>query len=187
MNPRPTSPDLADRARFEQLYASCHRAVLGYVLRRVTHPEDGADVIAETFLVAWRRLDEVPEGEGARLWLYGVARRTLANQRRGERRRTALADRLRSELAAAPVAEEHQSHLREIADALTRLSEGERELLRLEGWEGLDARQIATVLGISQNAVRIRLHRARRRLARALAALDHDTVTYPTAVRGETR
>jgi RNA polymerase sigma factor (sigma-70 family) len=187
MNPRPTSSDLADRARFEQLYVSCHGVVLGYVLRRVNHPEDGADVIAETFLVAWRRLDEVPEGEEARLWLYGVARRVLANQLRGDRRRTALADRLRSELAVAQAADEDIPGLREIADALGRLTEPERELLKLEGWEGLNARQIATVLDISQNAVRIRLHRARRRLARELAALEYDAATYPTAVTGESR
>lgn len=181
------SPDLEARARFEALYASCHRALVGYVLRRVAVPENGADVIAETFLVAWRRLDEVPEGEEARLWLYGVARRTLANQRRGERRRTALAERLRAELAVAPAAGEHESGLREIADALARLTDGDAELLRLEGWEGLDSRQIATVLGISPNAVRIRLHRARRRLARELAAADQAVAACPTAPRGEIR
>lgn len=181
------SRDLGDRARFEALYASCHKAILGYVLRRVAQPQDGADVIAETFLVAWRRLDEVPQGEEACLWLYGVARRALANQRRGEQRRTALAERLRTELAVASVTYEPGSRLSEVVDALARLPEGERELLRLEGWEGLDARQIATVLGISQNAVRIRLYRARRRLARKLAAPDHDTVACSTAVKGETR
>jgi RNA polymerase sigma factor (sigma-70 family) len=177
--------ELADRARFEALYASCHKAILGYVLRRVAQPEDGADVIAETFLVAWRRLDDVPEGEEARLWLYGVARRALANQRRGEQRRTALAERLRTDLAIASTTYESGSRLSEVIDALARLPEGERELLRLEGWEDLDARQIATVLGISQNAIRIRLHRARRRLARELAAIDRDTVACSTAVRGD--
>ncbi len=187
MDPHPSSRGLSDRARFEALYASCQKAIFGYVLRRVTHPEDGADVIAETFLVAWRRLDEVPDGEEARLWLYGVARRALANQRRGEQRRTALAERLRTELATAPAAYESEFRLSEIVDALASLTERERELLRLEGWEALDAGQIATVLGISQNAVRIRLHRARRRLARELAALDRDTVARSTAVRGETR
>lgn len=143
-------------------------------------------MIAETFLVAWRRLDEVPEGEEARLWLYGVARRALANQRRGEHRRTALAERLRSELAIASVAYEPESRLSEVMAALARLPEDERELLKLEGWEGLDSLQIATILGISQNAVRIRLHRARRRLARELGALDHDTVARSSAVSGGT-
>ncbi|MEO8967249.1 MAG: sigma-70 family RNA polymerase sigma factor [Solirubrobacteraceae bacterium] len=181
------SRGLSDRARFEALYASCQKAIFGYVLRRVTRPEDGADVIAETFLVAWRRLDEVPDGEEACLWLYGVARRALANQRRGEQRRTALAERLRAELVTAPAVYEAESRLGEIVGALASLTESERELLRLEGWEGLDAGQIATVLGISQNAVRIRLHRARKRLARELATRDRDTVASATAVRGETR
>lgn len=182
-----TPRERADRARFEALYASCHTAILGYVLRRVAQPQDGADVIAETFLVAWRRLDEVPEGDEARLWLYGVARRALANQRRGEHRRTALAERLRTELAVASTTYESGSGLSEVIEALARLPEGERELLRLEGWEGLDARQIATVLGISQNAARIRLHRARRRLGRELVGIDHDTVVCSTAVKGGTR
>jgi RNA polymerase sigma factor (sigma-70 family) len=187
MDPDPISRGLSDRARFEVLYASCQKAVFGYVLRRVSRPEDGADVIAETFLVAWRRLDEVPEGEEARLWLYGVARRALANQRRGERRRTALAERLRTELATAPAAYESGSRLSEIVDALAHLTESDRELLRLEGWEDLDASQIASVLAISPNAVRIRLHRARKRLARELAALDRDTAPGSAAVGGEIR
>ncbi|MEV4259420.1 RNA polymerase sigma factor, partial [Spirillospora sp. NPDC049652] len=87
--------------RFEDLYAENRAKVLGYALRRTGDPQDAADVVAETFLVAWRRLDDVPPGDEARLWLYGVARRVLAGQRRGERRRSALGARLRSELAAA--------------------------------------------------------------------------------------
>jgi hypothetical protein len=128
MGPDSMSRVLADRARFEAWYAACHKAILGHVLRRVAQPEDGADVIAESFLVAWRRLHEVPEGEEARLWLYGVARRALANQRRGEQRQTALAERLRTELAVAPVTHEPESRLSEVVDALARLPDGEREL-----------------------------------------------------------
>ena len=174
---------MSDRARFEALYAAWQKSIVGYVLRRVTRPEDGADVIAETFLVAWRRLDEVPDGDEGRLWLYGVARRALANQRRGERRRTALAERLRSELATVSAVSEPETRLGELASALAGLAERDRELLRLEGWEGLDAAQIAAVLGISPNAARIRLHRARRRLA---DRLDRRTAPSSTATRGET-
>ena len=61
--------------------------MLGYALRRTDNTDDAADVLAETFLVAWRRPDEIPPGPQARLWLYGTARRVLANQRRAERRR----------------------------------------------------------------------------------------------------
>lgn len=184
MDPDLRSRGLSDRARFEALFAAWQKTTVGYVLRRVTRPEDGADVIAETFLVAWRRLDEVPDGEEARLWLYGVARRVLANQRRGERRRTALAERLRAELATAPAVDEPETRLGELADALASLAESDRELLRLEGWEGLDTAQIATALSISPNAVRIRLHRARRRLAHRL---DRGPVASSTALGGETR
>src|ERR1700753_2519155 len=91
------------QARFESVYAASQAAILGYALRRTASPDDAADILAETFLVAWRRLDDLPDGEDARLWLYGVARRVLANYYRGERRRTALAGRLREEVAAAYV------------------------------------------------------------------------------------
>src|SRR5918992_1551637 len=98
--------------RFRRLFADTERELLAYVLRRVDRAEDAADVVAETFLVAWRRMDKVPAGDEARLWLYGVARRQLANQRRGELRRSRLADRLRAELpvavAAAQAPEDHR-------------------------------------------------------------------------------
>jgi RNA polymerase sigma factor (sigma-70 family) len=125
-------------------------------------------VIAETFLVAWRRIDEVPAGDRARLWLYGVARRALANQRRGERRRVQLVGRLRDDIARGYVFERPSSASAEIAVAFRSLAERDREILALQGWEGLDAGEIAVVFGCSRNAARIRLHRARRQLAGAL-------------------
>lgn len=98
-----------------------------------------------------------------------MARRVLANHRRGERRRSALGDRLRAELEVAVPSAEGREISGGVAEAFRGLSEDDRELLSLVGWEGLDAGQIATVLGCSRNAVRIRLHRARKRFARALA------------------
>jgi RNA polymerase sigma-70 factor (ECF subfamily) len=156
-------------ARFDRIYAEHGRAVLAFALRRTTHAQDAADVVAEVFLVAWRRLDDVPSGEGGRLWLYGVARHALANQERSERRRVRLAERLRRELPAAvqsvpPPAPETGT----IRAALGRLGSEDREILRLAGWEELTPGEIATVLGISQVAARSRLHRARRRLRAAL-------------------
>lgn len=168
------SPPLAGvderQRRFEAVYTACHAPVLAYALRRTASPEDAADVIAETFLTAWRRLDEMPRGPQARLWLYGVARRVLANHHRGERRRSALAERLRAELAAAYFPPEYSGELARIATAFGRLPDRERELLALNAWEGLDYGQIAVVFGCSRNAVRIRLHRARGRFAAELAA-----------------
>ncbi|GLY72801.1 RNA polymerase sigma factor [Actinoallomurus iriomotensis] len=171
------------RRRFEEIYAACHDPVLGYVMRRTSDGHDAADVLAETFLVAWRRLDDVPPGDQARPWLYGVARRVLANHHRGERRRTALGDRLRAELASAVRPPDRLAESGAVADAFRSLSDDDRELLSLVGWEGLDAGQIATVLGCSRNAVRIRLHRARKRLARALEARDAHTEAYPHQAR----
>jgi RNA polymerase sigma-70 factor (ECF subfamily) len=137
------------------------------VLRRTGNGHDAADVLAETFLTAWRRLDDVPGGESTRPWLFGVARRVLANHHRGERRRLALGDRLRADLAEATLTIDH-GDLEAVAEAFRGLPDGDRELLSLVAWEGLDTRQLATALGCSRNAVRIRLHRARRRFADAL-------------------
>jgi RNA polymerase sigma-70 factor (ECF subfamily) len=169
----PPQDGLAERqARFEALYAANHAPILGYALRRVTSPDDAADILAETFLTAWRRLDELPTGDEAKLWLYGVARRVLANYYRGERRRSALADRLRAELASSYVPPEFDGESAKIAEALRRIPREQRELLALNAWEGLDYGEIATVLGCSRNAVRIRFHRARMRLAAELASTD---------------
>jgi len=166
--PQPGDPD-ERRRRFEQVYAANAGPILGYLLRRTANPDDAADVLAETFLTTWRRLDDVPPGDEARLWLYGVARRLLANHQRGERRRTAASDRLRTQLVAGYQPPQFAGELAEIAAALRTLPEPDRELLALVAWEGLDHGQVAAVLGCSRNAVRIRLHRARHRLADALA------------------
>ncbi|POM26569.1 ECF RNA polymerase sigma factor SigH [Actinomadura rubteroloni] len=169
--PKASRPPDDGRCRFDELYAAHRVQILGYALRRTSDPQDAADILAETFLIAWRRLDAVPHGAEARLWLYGVARRVLANHHRGVRRRSALshdlADRLRSDLATGYVPEE-PGDLAPAAEAFRELPERDRELLALVGWEGLDNGEIATVLGCSRNAVRIRLHRARRRFAREL-------------------
>jgi RNA polymerase sigma factor (sigma-70 family) len=151
--------------RFGQLYRDQGRAILAYALRRVGDTEDAAEVVAETFLIAWRRLDEVPIDAGARLWLFGVARRVIANQHRAERRRTRLAERLgeslRSELATRPApVGEAAAALR----AMGGLGDDDRELLLLVSWEELSPGEAAKVLGISSLAARSRLHRARRRL-----------------------
>ena len=168
--------DDAARERFELLFDRHRRAVLGYALRRVEQPADAADVLAETFLVAWRRLDDVPAGSAALPWLLAVARRVLANQRRGARRRGGLAERLRGELtsllpvrAAEPAAAAAGERGR-LAAALARLTESDRELVLLVGWEELEPAQIALVLGLTPEAVRSRLHRARARLREALEA-----------------
>jgi RNA polymerase sigma-70 factor, ECF subfamily len=155
-----------DEDEFAAVYAATYKAMLAYALRRSDTPEDAADVVAETFATAWRRAADMPAGDEARLWLYGVARRVLANHRRGvlsHSRKTAL---LRAELPEAAPARDDSP----VIDVFRALPDRDRELLSLVAWEGLAVSEIATVLGCSRNAVSIRLHRARRRFARALRA-----------------
>src|SRR6266567_1570863 len=161
------------RRRFEAIYTVNCGPILGYALRRTGNGDDAADVVAQTFLTAWRRLDDVPADEGARLWLYGVARRVLANHHRGQRRKSELAERLRLDLAVTYQEPEYTGQLVGLAAAFQSLTGADRELLALVAWEGLDHAEIASVLGCSRNAVRIRLHRARSRFAAALSR-QHD-------------
>jgi RNA polymerase sigma factor (sigma-70 family) len=164
-----------DRERaFEQLYEASYGAVLAYTQRRVPGAADVADAVAETFTVAWRRLDEVPEGESLP-WLYGVARRVLANQRRGDRRRADLSSRLHSQPVVTVEIDgqvEAEEDRRRVLSALARLKEADREILRLAGWEELSHREIAVVVGCSEAAVAVRLHRARNRLGREIGKED---------------
>ena len=158
--------------RFTALFDATHRPLLAYAVRRVADPADAADVVAETFLVAWRRLDDVPTGDHARPWLFGVARRVLANLYRGERRRHALADRLREGLSE--IATPDRSELSDVEIALARLGDDDRELLRLIAWEELARDEIAIALGVSRATVRVRLHRARQRLLEQMASANND-------------
>lgn len=154
---------------FRRLYAEHFDLVLGFALRRVDRPEDAADVTADTFLVAWRRLAHVPPGDEARPWLYGVARRVLANHRRGDKRRSALGDRLRRELATAvPDASDDVVQRADVTAAMRRLSARDQQVLELHLWEGLESREIAEVLGLTTVVVRPRLSRARTRLRELL-------------------
>jgi RNA polymerase sigma-70 factor (ECF subfamily) len=157
--------------RFEDLYRTHVRALLAYALRRVGRAEEAADVVADTMLVAWRRLPEVPPGDEARLWLFGVARRMLANERRGRDRRDRLGERLRGELSGLVAADHAAAVAGDLAlhAALSRLDELDREVLMLTGWEGLRPGEIALVLDVAPATVRTRLHRARRRLHQELA------------------
>lgn len=162
--------------RFRELFARNSRELLCFALRRVGSPEDAADIVAETMLVAWRRIGEVPVDGTARLWLYGVARRVLANHRRGQTRRERLGERLRRQLThVTPDPADGIDSTTVIRAAMANLSDGDRELLMLTGWEGLDPREVAIVLGIPARTVRTRLHRARTRLRKALGdAFDLD-------------
>jgi len=166
---------VADRAaeharheRFTAIYQANYHRLLGYALRR-TSEDAAADVVAEVFLIAWRRLEDVPDEDAARLWLYGAARRVVANQERSRRRRERLSDRIRREWTAEVEPPATGPNADPAAAAFERLRRDERELLALVAWEGLDAGEVAQVCGCSRNAARIRLYRARRHFTRELA------------------
>ena len=163
----PVETDRDRRAAFERLFDAHYWAVRAYVLRRA--PSSAVeDAVADTFLVAWRRLDSL--GEDPLPWLLGVARRVLANQHRAERRRGALTARLGSVLPGpAPDWDPPAAMSEELAVAMVRLSPQEREALLLVAWEGLEPARAARAAGCSAAAFRGRLHRARRHVAAALA------------------
>jgi RNA polymerase sigma-70 factor, ECF subfamily len=161
--------------RFERIFRSNADDVRAYALRRA-HPDEADDVVAETFLVAWRRLDEVPEH--ARPWLLGVARRVLANRRRGADRFASLTVRLAErEPRRPPDGANDGVDLRlTVRRALDRLPPKEFEALTLLAWEGLTPLEAAAVVGCSRATLAVRLHRARRRLASLIDAEAIDPV-----------
>ena len=160
-------PDGRDAA-LAALFDTHFESVLAYARRRTPQLSDAEDLAAETFAVAWRRLERVPQAPEQQLpWLYGVARRLLANQRRGANRRVRLVERLRSTFSASAGPMQSAGPMHDVAAALGRLPERDQELLRLIAWEGMTHAEVGTVLGISPNAVAIRLHRVRERLKRA--------------------
>jgi RNA polymerase sigma-70 factor (ECF subfamily) len=163
----------SDSERFEALFDRHHKAVLGFALRRSASPDDAADAVAETFSLAWQKLDSVPDGDAARWWLYATARNTIANAHRSDRRRNELFSAVASELTQAldgiSLDGDPREHVSiEVAAALATLSEEEREVLTLNAWEDLKPREIALVLGIGRAAARTRLHRARNKFIAVL-------------------
>ena len=157
--------------RLDELFTAHAGDVYAFAARRASRTA-ADDVVAETFLVAWRRLDSIPEQ--ALPWLLAVARRVLANQRRSAGRRQALTARLGASGASCEsIAEERQSDHPEVLAALAGLSPHDRDAITLIAWDGLDAEQAATVLGCTRAAFYVRLHRARKRLAAALEDAQH--------------
>jgi RNA polymerase sigma-70 factor (ECF subfamily) len=171
------TPRATRETRFRAVYEATYDDLLRFAQRR-TDPSAAEDVTAEVFLVAWRRLEDVPDAiDDARPWLFGVARATMLNHRRGERRRDALAVRLAD--AAVPDGSSAHEELAvarlDVAAAWTRLTPAEQEVIALAVWEGLDSARAGVVLGCSATAYRLRLSRARRALRRHLEATTGST------------
>ncbi|GAA6524890.1 sigma-70 family RNA polymerase sigma factor [Intrasporangium sp. DVR] len=164
--------------RFARLFDHAYAPVLRFVERRV-HPSHAEDVVADVFLVAWRRLDELPPDlDDARAWLFGVARRTLMAGARGQQRQQVLAVRIADNPLGQHVAEidvDFMARRLDVAQAWKRLSAVHQEALALTVWDGLDAPRAAKVLGISPVAYRLRLSRARKALRAHLQSLPHPT------------
>jgi RNA polymerase sigma-70 factor (ECF subfamily) len=157
--------------RFEDLFRETYPLVRAYALRRAA-PEAAQDIVADTLLVAWRRFDEMPDD--ALPWLYGIARRVLANQRRSADRSAALEQRLADAGASHGPREvgENLADAELMRLAMGRLSDHGREALMLVAWHGLSGARAARAAGCSRAAFAVRLHRSRTRLAAELAALE---------------
>jgi len=197
MNERAEATWIA-RSREETLFAALYhrhyRAIRGFCRRRV--PKDAVDdVVAETFLTAWRRIEDVPPGDQALLWLYSVAYRVIGHHWRGAARRRRLEDRIQlihggeaSDADDGVVAVVAADQRRLVLDAASRLNENDAEVLRLAAWEQLSIADIAEVLGIAPNAVKQRLHRAKQHLGREYRKLESGThKSTPEAPKGGVR
>jgi len=182
-----------DDAWFENFYETHQRAVSAYCLRRVD-AADAADATAQVFAVAWRKCNDIPDGERAVRWLYGVARRVVSHQWRGTRRARRLAEKagaLPTLTAPGPdvVAASRAEH-RLVRQALKGLGEMDREVLLLSAWEGLTHAEIAEVVGCSHAAADKRVARAKTRLAGQYESLDSsnpDVVEEPPMKRSSVR
>ena len=178
---------MTDEARFVDLYERFQRYVASYCARRL--PRDRVeDAVAETFLVAWRRLGDVPEGDAGLRWLYGVAYKVVGRQWRATSRSDRLLAKLRS-VGVVPVAipedvivasDERGSALR----VLKQLRPLDQEILLLAAWEELRHQEIADVLGIRSEAVRQRLHKAKRRLTDEFNRSESRAFRAPAAEKG---
>lgn len=169
---------VGDDDRFHQLFDDHYRIVMSHALRRTQTADDAHDVASETFAVAWRRLDVVPDDrDGQVSWLLATARRVLANLHRSHRRRRALQARVEADRGAEVTRDvgESATEVELVRAALGELGEVDREILRLAAWEDLPHRQVAQILDLSVSAVSVRLHRARGRLTDVLEQMEHDT------------
>jgi RNA polymerase sigma-70 factor (ECF subfamily) len=182
-----SSSDVRDERWFTGLYADHYPNIVRYGLRRLGDVEASAELAQEVFVVAWRRRDQVPDH--GLPWLYGVARRLLANERRARRRRPVPLPLTEPDAVPQDAGAAQPDSVAAIADlraALATLPDLDQEILRLIGWEQLTAAEAGAALGCSRTAAAVRLHRARRRLAAALAAANSTTTasSSPAVARG---
>ena len=158
-----------EQAHVEDAIEANTPALLAFFLRRAEVPEDAADLLSDTLLVVWRRRAAVPsESVEARMWMFGVARKVLLTQRRSSRRRSALHERLRAEVAHATRADDGTTDLSEVWEALLQLDHLDQEIIRLTYWDGFTLAEAARLLRAPEGTIRSRHHRARAELKRIL-------------------
>jgi len=167
-----------DRAAFDRLFDAHYDELVRFVRRRLADQASVDDVLAETFVTAWRRRDDLPDPPLP--WLYGVCVRVIATSHRAATRRGRLRGRLTS-LRVDPSRDPAEMHAERsaITAAFAQLSGEQREVLRLIAWDGLSTEDAAAVLGCSPGAFRTRFHRARRELEKHLASAGNEEVNAP--------
>ena len=169
------------RQHFESLFSEVYEPIQRYVRRRVD-PDAVEDIVSETMLTLWRRLDDVPSA--ALPWSYGVARRQIANHRRSGRRHLRLVQRAESEPRTTDF--DHSLDA-ELHTAFTALGDSDKEVLHLWAWEQLGPAEIAVVLGLSANAISIRLNRAKKKLGENLKSTRKDDAVSGHSHRESTK
>jgi RNA polymerase sigma factor (sigma-70 family) len=182
------SPSLSNvqRDRFEASFRDHYRDVLAFAMRRLEDRGGAEDAASETLAIAWRRRDQIPADDSLP-WLYAVALRVIANQRRSAQRKQRLrkrvADEARSNQRHSLDPAEHVIERGEFFAAFSKLRESDKEILRLVAWDGLDPDQAARVLDCTPATYRVRLHRARRRLAKQLGPTEQIAAERQTKPR----
>lgn len=144
--------------------------LLRYFERRVKNAEDAADLLSESAMTAWRRIEDLPRGDAGRLWLFGVASNVLANHRRSRRRYDALVDRLRIELRTSQPQKPADDEAVAVRDAVNRLRPEHRELVMLVHWDGFTVADAAQILGLNASTARSRYSAARESLRSSLGS-----------------
>ena len=180
----------APERRFRRLYDEHHRAILSYFLRR-TDRDSAYEATEDVYVIAWRKLESIPDGEMELAWLYTVARNVLANHRRKAVRFSRLVGQVRSRRPDPPPEPDHLvimgSEHRAVLDALGELSDGDQEVLRLAVWEELPHAEIGEILGCSPGAVAMRVNRATQRLAKVYDRTTRAPAGRPVPLPGEER
>lgn len=180
-----SSMGYSDNNQFEALYRAHAREIYAYCLRR-TSSDEAKDATADVFVVAWRRIRELPEGEEALPWLFGVSRKVLANRTRSDNRRERLGAKLVGQRQADVPGPElqivrNEEHA-ELLAALAKLPARDQEILRLIEWDGLTREQVAEMQFVSKAAIDKRVSRAYKRMARTLGVQTQQVLTTPVNV-----